>query len=527
MAAIAACLIVAAARLTGPSDLHDQSQERTSAYTTDLALHAGDWRRWILPMQHATHPATKPPLYNWLALPGVGLTEGRWDWPHRLPSLAAFAGVSALLWWAGRRIDPGGLTGPLAALILATHYAWFKLSVLIRPDTLLSLWLALGWIGITIVLGAEGSARSRRYWRMVIWSACGLAALTKGPPALLIPAFAAILPWFMPGGGSRAARSVRALRACGALWGLPLVLGVTGMWLALVWRIDPDHLYNTLIREEFVDRAMGTGEEGVKEGPWDFIRTALNMPLYFLSRFLPWSVLFLGALYDLRTSRGAEGTPEGATDPMPQVPGPKSQVRHWMTSGTVYTFLVIIAFTLAAGKRSDYIASAYVSASLIAAWCLGHLGWRLARTSPATVLCLAAATLAALILHDRINAFAARYPLSESLRAFARQVRPMVEAEALPVEFYRTGAAPIQTMLHRSQPVVLDAVGLVERMESHGRAWLIAADRGTGEVHTEALKRRWRIEVRATSTPAKASKSASPVGMTLYRVTALSGALEN
>lgn len=525
LAAVAACLIVTAARLAGPSDLHDQSQERTSAYTTDLVLHAADWRRWILPMQHATHPATKPPLYNWLAAPAVWLTEGRHDWPHRLPSLAAFAGVCILLWWAGRRIDPGGLTGPLGVLILSSNYAWFKLSALIRPDTLLSLWLALGWVGITIVLGGEGTARSRRFWQVAIWSACALAVLTKGPPALLIPVFAAALPWFMPGGSFNAAESARALRTCGAVWGIPLALSVTGVWLLLVWRIDPDHLYRTLIREEFVDRALGTGEEGVKEGPWDFVRTALNMPLYFLTRFLPWSIFFLGALYDLRGSRGAAGPAEVETPP--PVPGPVPDALDWVRSGVVYTFFVVLAFTLAAGKRSDYIASAYVSASLVTAWCLSHLGWRLARTAPSAVIGLAGVTVAALILHDRMNGYSVKYPLSASLRSFARQVRPMVEEESLPMEFYRTGAAPIQTMLHRSQPVILDPAGLVERIESHGRVWLIAADRGADEVLAQALQRHWRIEELATSSPAKASEAAPAVVMTLYHITSLPDAPAN
>lgn len=506
-------LIVLVARLTGASDLHDQTQEKTSAYTTDLVLHAGDWRRWILPLEQGAHPATKPPLYNWLAAPGVWLTEGRWDWPHRLPSLAAFAAVAALLWTLGRRLDPKGLTGTLAVIVLCSNYAWFKLSALIRPDTLLSLWLVLGWVGVTVVLSGEAGGRAGRLWRGVIWLACALAVLTKGPAALLIPAFAAVLAGVDAPKGGRARRAMQGLRECGALWGLPLVFVVTAAWLALVWRIDPSHLYDTLLREEFVERALGTGEEGVKEGPWDFIRTALNMPLYFISRFLPWSVFFFGVLLDLRAQRRGEprGLPaaaaRGAFDP-----------RWWVTSAVTWTVLVIAAFTLAAGKRADYIASAYVPAALAVAWGLGHLGWALARRFPAAVAALAIATLAGLIVHDRVNGYAVKYPLSESLRDFAREVRPIIERQPVALEFYRTGAAPLQVMLHRSQPVLLNVEDLAARMESHGEAWLIASDRSADEALAEAGRRGWTVQEVASSEPAKGSVAAPPLQMRLYRV---------
>ncbi len=513
IAAVMICALVAAARLTGPSDLHDQTQEKTSAYTTDLALHAGDWRRWVLPMQQGAYPATKPPLYNWLATPLVQLTQGRWEWPHRLPSLLAYLAVCAVLWRLGDRIDPKGLTGPLAAMILASNYAWFKLSVLVRPDTLLSMWLVLGWIGATAVVGNAAGAAKRNRWRAVIWIACALAALTKGPPALLIPMFIVVLGWFTgepcSGAAARLRRAGRALRQSGALWGLPLVLGVTACWLGLVWWVSPDHLYDTLIREEFVDRAMGTGAEGVKHGPWDLIRTALNMPLYFVTRFLPWSIFFFGALIDLRREGGDEHSwPDAAMNP----------VHEWMRSGVIYTLLVVVAFTVSAGKRADYIASAYVSASLVTAWCLTHLGWRLAARQPGLVLAVAALTTAALIAHERINGYAVKYPLAESLRDFARQVRPEIEAQPHTLEFYRTGVAPLQVMLHRSQPVLAAPAELVEAMRGHEGVWLIVADRGLDEVLEQARLQEWSLDLRASSTPARGSEAAAPLEMRLYLV---------
>lgn len=522
IAAVLICLVVPTARLTGASDLHDQTQEKTSAYTTDLALHATDWRRWVLPMQQGTYPATKPPLYNWIAMPIVWLTDGRVEWPHHLPSLLAYLALCVLLWRLGDRLDPRGITGPLAAIILASNYAWFKLSVLVRPDTLLSLWLALGWVGVTLVLSGAGTTRQRSIWRAVIWISCALAVLTKGPPALVIPLFAAALGWFdargaAGGPASRLRRSSHALRECGALWGIPFVLGVTAVWIGLVWRINPDHLYNTLLREEFVDRAMGTGAEGVKEGPWDLIRTALNMPLYFVTRFVPWSILFFGALIDLRKARADGGAAAALDDPRPDPFRPAD----WMRSGVIYTILVVVVFTLSAGKRADYIASAYISAALVAAWCLTHLGWRLAARQPALIVAIAGLTTAGLIAHERLNGYAAHYPLADSLWSFARQVRPEIEARPHPLEFYRTGVAPLQVMLQRSQPVLVEPAALAARIDANGETWLIVAGRGIDDVLDQAAKHGWNLEQRATSVPAKGSEGAAPVEMRLYLVSPL------
>ncbi len=512
VAALLICALLPTARLTGRSDLHDQTQEKTSAYTTDLVLHAAAWQRWVLPMQQGQYPATKPPLYNWIAAPFVWWTEGRCQWPHHMPSLLAYVALCVLLWRLGDRLDPGGVTGPLASIILATNYAWFKLSVLVRPDTLLSLWLALGWVGVTLVLSGGASARQRSMWRAVIWFSCALAVLTKGPPALVIPLFAMALGWLAKRRAWRGA--AWGLRECGALWGLPLVLGVMAVWLYLVWRINPDHLYNTLIREEFVDRAMGTGAQGVKEGPWDLIRTALNLPLYFLTRFVPWSILFFGALIDL--GKGSGGARDAQTTGGSQ-PGPYAP-RFWMVSGVAYTALVVLVFTLSAGKRADYIASAYISASLVTAWCLSQMGWRLAAREPTLILAGAAMMAVGLVVHERVNGYAAHFPLADSLWDFARQVRPAIESEPLPVEFYRTGVVPLQVMLQRSQPVVTEIGELAHQLDQQPASWLVVSDRGLREVLAEAGLRGWTMNLYATSQPARGSAGATPLEMRLYRV---------
>lgn len=535
--AVLTVALALAGRLTGASDLHDQTQEKTIAYTTNIVLHADEWDRWVLPLHNGAFPATKPPLYNWLAAPGVWLTDGRSEIAHRLPSVLAFLALAATVWRVGRRIDPQGVTGPIAAIVLASHYAWFKLSALARPDTVLSFWLVLGWVGVTLLHASPRlSAGRRRAWRVVVWTSAGLAVLAKGPAAVLIPLYAATLGWcaprrspIVPASDAAVAPAVDwrerlvgardSLRATGAWWGTALIFVLAGTWFAAVWRIDPAHVRTTLIHEEIVGRVLGTGSEGTREGPWDFVRTGLNMPLYFLTRFAPWSIFFLAALWDIfQSARSglARSLPDGWDERSP---------RLWVFGAIVFTLLVIAVFSLSSGKRADYIASAHVTASLVVAWSLTHLGLRPAWQFPSWVMALGLAMVASLITHDRALGYAARFPLTEALREFTVEARAIVEspphgeATAWPVEFYRAGANPLQALMHRSQP---DLGGrLRERLEAvESGLWLVAQPRVLDSLLAEQeWTRNWSFEPVLRSRPVRPSEDAHPYEAALYRVT--------
>ncbi|MEE9608696.1 MAG: hypothetical protein V3U03_13225, partial [Myxococcota bacterium] len=79
---IAALVWAVAARVSGPSDLWDQTQPRTVSYTTDILVNGGS--HWILPMEPGRRPATKPPLYNWMAAPAVKLLGFPSELGHKL-----------------------------------------------------------------------------------------------------------------------------------------------------------------------------------------------------------------------------------------------------------------------------------------------------------------------------------------------------------------------------------------------------------------------------------------------------------
>ena len=60
-------LVIFGCRWFGPSDLYDNDQPKTVAYTVDMVRHG----RWLLPVDMLGRPATKPPMYNWISVPVV------------------------------------------------------------------------------------------------------------------------------------------------------------------------------------------------------------------------------------------------------------------------------------------------------------------------------------------------------------------------------------------------------------------------------------------------------------------------
>jgi len=113
VSAFAVLVIALAARILGPSDLWDQTQPKTVSYTTDMIVHG----RWMLPIERGEFPATKPPLYNWLAAPVVKVVGFTSEWAHKSPSIIALVAVWTAIIWLGMRIDRPRIEGRDSSLL--------------------------------------------------------------------------------------------------------------------------------------------------------------------------------------------------------------------------------------------------------------------------------------------------------------------------------------------------------------------------------------------------------------------------
>ena len=87
-------------------------------------------------------------------------------------------------------------------------------------------------------------------------------------------------------------------------------MGLIGLWIWGVYRIDPDHLRQKLWFDEIAGRVTGLGPEGNELGPIEFLQRLAHMPTYYLLRFAPWSVLSILAMIAI-WRRTPPGSSEG------------------------------------------------------------------------------------------------------------------------------------------------------------------------------------------------------------------------
>ena len=497
--------LVLAVRIGGPSDLYDNDQPKTVAYTADVVIHG----RWVLPRDHMPHPdhvhdgrpATKPPMYNWLGALAVKAT-GQWDeWVLKLPSLAAGVAImcicAAMGAYMARRRDGGPLPGdryvPGAIAAVATvapacwlsSYATVKLIYTARPDMLLTAFLAGAWASATIALdrwsrarqsaGSAPIAASGRtpkgtfVMSVLFWGCVTGAALTKGVPALL-PILYVILSAKLVHGRWAAVNAVQ-------WWGgLPVAALLLGNWLWAAHRVDPHHFYDTLVMAEVVDRAGG-------DGLLQVLLTVGYLPAWFFARFAPWSIFV--ALMMIHVMRHL----------------PPGQWRtHRLAPAVIWVLLVIVFFSLSGSKRADYLAPAYPAAAILAAHWLIIVAGRHG-VSAARAVAAALVVVAALGTYQVRSSAAARSQLGEHVRAFANDVQQLTGED--PIVFHRTGYNPLQTLMGRHQPGDPTARDLAEAR------WIIAPSSADPPT---------RAQQAAVSLPIPEVHDGQSGGLTLWRI---------
>jgi len=319
----------------------------------------------------------------------------------------------------------------------------------------------------------------------------------------------------------------RAWRLSGAGWGIPLAIFPFALWFSLAWWINPDHVYGTFIRKEIVDRVLGIGDDPASSHSlWDFVITLPAMPGTFIIRYFPWTIFFIGALVDLFGKKRCDrkrGLPDMALDRDDHQKVDQYDraltLRIWLISAIVSTIVPIVFFSFSIGKRGDYIAASFIPASILVAYWFNHLGLQLACKRPRLVPILAMVTIAVLGYCAFTINLPARYPLGESLWEFAKTVRPVIDdtTNPLPVEFYRTGRNPIQSLLYRSQ--IDHAEVSARRLQEEKPFYLFVRSKYLDEFKNQTQISHWQMSKIAQSRPAAGSPNSKPYQVFLYRMT--------
>lgn len=469
-----AVLVIFACRWFGPSDLYDNDQPKTVAYTVDMVRHG----HWLLPVDMLGRPATKPPMYNWLGAPAVAMGWHN-EFALKLPSTLA-ALITIIMTWlvaqnCARRVttekgawhleesdgsqDRCFAIGLIACICVVANYSFAKLCYTARPDMVLTAFLVGGWYAATVLLtGACATAnggggrcgepirRGVLGMQAVLWLCVAGAALTKGPPALLLLIYVVLgAKWI----GGR----WLTLRRTGIVWGLPAAVGLIGLWAYGAYISNPQHFVGVFLGDETIGRVGRGGLLGIASEFW-------LMPALFVTRFAPWSVFALMGIAHAIAHRPT-----------------KSWLHNPLGPAVLWVFLVLVFFSLSGGKRADYLLPALPAGAVLASFWLVYEGprrlclrpWQVAGAGLAVAMVIAGYELAA--------SPAARAGYGENTRAFVRQVRQRTGGQ--PIRFQETGYTPIQALLGYNQPEG-------ETLKLLDSPWLVKPRHEPGAVVTSA-----------------------------------------
>lgn len=404
-------------RFFGPNDLNTKDQPRTVAYTVDI-LQNGNWK---CPVDMMGLPATKPPLYNWIAALPIAATGVYHTFTFKLPSLLAGFGCLFFIMLYLRHLESTSSEHPIpfAPVFGLSALAWFANSTVYgllytaRPDMLLAFFLFAGWTVATLLMEQSPQVHSRRHlWSAVFWLCILAAILTKGTPALL-------LLLYLPVYAVLRFRSLRPVLLTQPLLGLPLVGLAVFFWFRAAWIELPQTHKDYLLQTESSRIAGG--------GIWESLKEIYQMPQYFLVRFAPWSLVFLWLLANVHRGRIARP--------------PWAPVYIWF-------LLVLIFFSIPTFKRDDYLLPVYPVCSLAA----GYAAWRLPKRFRLALIGSAVLLISLLIGQDFFTKDHLLPRYGDNCARFARQVRLAMPPEAS-LHFRQTGYNNLQAFLGRNSPL--------------------------------------------------------------------------
>jgi 4-amino-4-deoxy-L-arabinose transferase-like glycosyltransferase len=408
------------ARLAAPSALQRFDQPKTVSYTADMLVNG----RWLLPRDMLGHAATKPPLVNWMAAPVVALgfwTEPAVKWPMMLGTIITAALAARMAHRLFRKIpetrEMAQGVACVAGIACLVNTPNLTMIYHCRPDPVLVAFLILAWILGTIIICEEEPPSSAVVFGF--WIAVGLAALTKGPAALVPIIYLPLAARLIGGRWS-------LLQRCRWWWGLPLALGIFCAWAVPTALRYPDPFFKVLVGKQLIAPALGMGEQFgatqfTSRGPIVALELIWENPKWFIERFAPWSLLSIGGLCLI---------------------GWRRWFRHPLAPAVLWTFLVLAFFALSAHKTADYILPAYPAAAILAAYfCATFLNrFRIRLWQIAVAGLLFAIGLTFGLSRDRAG---------DNLKIFAGNVDAIVHED--PIVFVDTGFNTLQFFLHRHQ----------------------------------------------------------------------------
>jgi 4-amino-4-deoxy-L-arabinose transferase-like glycosyltransferase len=285
---------------------------------------------WILPLRNGIEIPLKPPLFHWCGAL-IALLSGRVnEFAVRSPS-AFFATATVLMtFFFGRRLW-NWRVGLFSALMLATSPEWVRWATYARSDMALVFFLTAA--GATFFqCWQERATRPRTLY--LFYLSVGLATLAKGPLGLVLPGLVAVIFLGL-------VQELPFLRRMKLAEGALIVFLVAASWYVLaLWQVGGEFFHRQILDENLY--RFFENEQG---GPSRDHAFYYYVPA-LCAGMAPWSLFFPTLGYFLYQSR-AELRDKKLLYPL-----------VWALTGLVF-------FSLASGKRSNYLLPLYPAVALL------------------------------------------------------------------------------------------------------------------------------------------------------------------
>jgi 4-amino-4-deoxy-L-arabinose transferase len=233
-------------------------------------LASGDW---IVPRLNGLRYFEKPPLVYWLNATAIRLF-GENEFAIRLPSALAVGFTAILLFIWVRRFSDDPATPLFATVAFLLSFEVLAVGTFCVLDSMLSLWVTAAILAVFFACRTQ-ETRTKTLLLVLAGIACGLAFLTKGFLALVLPVLV-IVPFAVWQGQLK-----RFLKMA---W-VPLISTVLVAlpWGILIHRREPD-FWHYFFWVEHVDRFLSP-HNGQHSGPFWFYVPIL------LGGVMPWTPL--------------------------------------------------------------------------------------------------------------------------------------------------------------------------------------------------------------------------------------------
>ena len=285
---------------------------------------------WILPLRNGTELPLKPPLFHWIGA-FFSLVVGQVsEFGVRFPS-ALFATATVLYTFFFGRAVWNWRIGLLAALILTTSPEWVRWSIYARSDMVLLFFLTSS-LFLFFRVFQERATQHRTL--VLFYCSVGLAALAKGPLGLLLPSV-------VVGAFLWLTKELPFLRRMRLVEGVVITSSIAASWYLLALIQGGGEFVQRQIFDENIFRFFSS-EQGGPSREHTF--------LYYLPTLcvgmLPWSLFFPAVGIFLYRARD-----------------------EWQDKKRLYLLVWIgvelLFFSLASGKRSNYILPVYPALALL------------------------------------------------------------------------------------------------------------------------------------------------------------------